>query len=257
MPERPERPEPFLLGVAGSTLYGLDIPGTSDRDEMGVFLERPDQIIGLSPRTESIQYSTAAQGTRSHAGDVDVNLYSLHKFISLCMSGNPTTIMLLFTRGEHLLKCGDLGDQLFDITQSIVSKKTGPRFIGYLDAQVKRLHGEGKVSRMPKRPELVEKYGFDVKYVSHALRLAYQGVELFETGKLELPMPEETRKITFEAKTGHYSFDESMTLISEARSKLLEYVDNGKSTPLPDEPDMDVINDFLYDVYTDYNLYDI
>ena len=40
---------------------------------------------------------------------------------------------------------------------------------------------------VPNRPELIEKYGWDVKYGSHALRLAYQGFEIASTGTLSLP----------------------------------------------------------------------
>jgi hypothetical protein len=42
---------------------------------------------------------------------------------------------------------------------------------------------------VPNRPELVEKYGWDVKYDSHALRLAYQGLVIASTGQLSLPLP--------------------------------------------------------------------
>ena len=63
-----------------------------------------------------------------------------------------------------------------------------------MKAQRDRLLGAGKRGAAPNRPELVERYGYDVKYASHALRVAYQGLEIVRDGCLALPMPEPERE---------------------------------------------------------------
>src|SRR6266568_8166828 len=70
------------------------------------------------------------------------------------------------------------------------------------EAQRQRLTGEGPSRRVPARPELVARYGYDVKYASHALRLAYQGLEVARAGRLTLPMPEPERERVLEVKRG-------------------------------------------------------
>jgi len=39
----------ILRGVVGSTTHGTAIDGQDDRDEMGVFVEPPEDVCGLAP----------------------------------------------------------------------------------------------------------------------------------------------------------------------------------------------------------------
>lgn len=79
--------------------------------------------------------------------------------------------------------------RLRELAPALLSQRAVHRFMGYMRAQRERLDGGGRRGRVPNRPELVERYGYDVKYASHALRLAYQGLEIARDGRLTLPMP--------------------------------------------------------------------
>ena len=68
---------------------------------------------------------------------------------------------------------------------------------------------------MPNRPELIERYGWDVKYGSHALRLAYQGHEIASEGTLSLPMREPQRERVLAVKRGEVPRDEVSAEIAE------------------------------------------
>ena len=46
-----------------------------------------------------------------------------------------------------------------------------------MHSQHERMLGQSK-RNVPNRPELIARHGWDVKYGSHALRLAYQGFEI-------------------------------------------------------------------------------
>jgi len=39
----------ILRGIVGSTSHGTAIEGQDDRDEMGVFVEPPEYVCGLTP----------------------------------------------------------------------------------------------------------------------------------------------------------------------------------------------------------------
>lgn len=54
----------ILRGVVGSTAYGLAIEGSDDRDEMGVFVESPQRVCGMTPLDHIIQRD-AKEGERS------------------------------------------------------------------------------------------------------------------------------------------------------------------------------------------------
>jgi hypothetical protein len=130
-----------------------------------------------------------------------------------------------------------LGEQLRSLAPSLLSQRAVHRFIGYMDAQRQRLTGEGRRGRMPNRPELVARYGYDVKYASHALRLAYQGLEIARDGRLTLPMPEAERRRVLEVKRGGVPvMAEVLAEIDSVRRQIEDILGAGR-TPLPPEPD--------------------
>lgn len=228
---------------AGSTLFGLDT-AASDRDEMGIYVEQPEQVLGLALTAEHYVTHTQPVGVRSGAGDVDAVLYSLRKYVRLAMAGNPTVVSLLYAPPRALISSSVLAEELMDLAPSILSVHTGHRFLGYLEAQRERLTGGGRQSRVPKRPELQEAYGYDTKYASHALRLGLQGLEVVRTGALTLPMPEEARTTVMEVKTGQVGYDEALARIDATRDALRAAIDSGTS-PLSPEPDWLRVNAWL------------
>src|SRR6266700_5233445 len=85
----------ILRCEVGSTVHGLGVAGTDDRDEIGVCIEPPDRVIGLR-NFEQIVLRSQKQGVRSEAGDLDLTVYGLRKFAALALRGNPS-ILLLFS----------------------------------------------------------------------------------------------------------------------------------------------------------------
>src|SRR5438874_885859 len=175
----------ILRCVVGSGLHGIAIEGTDDHDEMGVFVESAETVLGLEGRHDHDQWRTQPEGTRSGPGDTDLIRYSLRKYVRLAVQGNPTILLPLYAPDSAILLRTELGDELRGLASSIVSRRAAPRFLGYLDAQRQSMLG---LRKRPNRPELVEKYGYDTKFAAHALRLAIQGVELFTEGRNHLPM---------------------------------------------------------------------
>ena len=96
------------------------------------------------------------------------------------------------------------------------------------------------------RPELVEAHGFDTKYAMHAVRLGYQGIELLQTGRLTLPMPEPTRSRVMAVRLGERSFDEVLAEIDEVQRRLTAAL---AETALPEEPDRGAVDAFLVGAY--------
>ena len=96
--------------------------------------------------------------------------------------------------------------------------------------------GGGRRSRVPNRPELVERHGYDTKYASHALRLGRQGVELATTGRLSLPLRSGDLEQCLAVKRGELGFAEALALVDAARAELHSVLLGGRCV-LPDEPD--------------------
>jgi len=62
--------------------------------------------------------------------------------------------------------------------------------------------------------------GVDWKALSHAVRVSYQGIELLSTGKITLPLPEDTKKIVMDIKLGNKHYKEVSILIEELLTKI-------------------------------------
>ncbi|WP_234401781.1 nucleotidyltransferase domain-containing protein, partial [Thermobifida halotolerans] len=174
----------------GSGVHGIAVSGQDDRDEMGICVEPPEYVVGLRA-FEQYVFRTQPEGVRSGPGDLDLTVYSLRKWTRLALAGNPTVLIPLFVPDSEIVHVDDLGRDLRANAERFVSRSAGHRFLGYLRAQRDRMLGRrgGRTNR----PELVDRYGFDVKFAAHMIRLGLQGVELLETGRITLPMPEPWR----------------------------------------------------------------
>ncbi len=239
----------ILRGVIGSTAHGLALPGTDDRDEMGVCVEDMAGVVGFSEFEQFIYRSAAEREHRhdapSQPGDLDLTIYSLRKFCRLALHGNPTILNLLFVPPETCSVYTALGGTLQEMAPLFVSRQAGRRYLGYLEAQRQRLLGE-RGQKKTNRPELEAKFGFDTKYAMHMLRLGFQGVELLTTGGLVLPMPEPARGFLMGVRRGTVTLQECLTQCGELERELKDLV---TSADLPAEGDAARVEQWMCHVY--------
>ncbi|WP_051393397.1 nucleotidyltransferase domain-containing protein [Glycomyces arizonensis] len=239
----------ILRTEVGSGLHGIAVAGTDDHDEMGVFIEPPECVIGMAGPMDHYVWRTQPEGHRSGHGDTDLVMYSLRKYLRLACAGNPTVLLPLFAPTESVYALTEFGTELRELAEAFLSQRAARRFVGYLDGQLDRMLGRGGQNGVPNRPELVERYGYDVKYASHALRLAYQGLELAEHARLTLPMPEAEREHVRRVKTGGVAtVDEALDQIRAVRGRLADRLDAG-GTVLPAEPDLERISAWSIDAH--------
>lgn len=237
----------ILRAVTGSTAHGLNLPGTDDRDELGICLEDLESFTGFSEFENYIYRSAAAREGKSDApsqpGDLDLTIYSLKKFLRLAMQGNPSVLNLLFVK--DFVKVDANGWKVQEWAPLIVSRQAGKRYLGYMESQRQRLLGE-RGQKKVNRPELEAKFGFDTKYAMHILRLGFQGVELLTTGKITLPMPEKEREFVFGVRQGKYSLHETLTQAGELERELKDLID---SSELPEHPNRELLEKHMIDMY--------
>lgn len=241
----------ILRGLVGSTVHGLNVnDGIEDRDEMGVCIEPLPEAMTLDEPFEQFIYRTAAEregrdNARSIAGDLDLTIYSLRKWMRLALQGNPTILLLLFTPDDQLVQCDSFGRELRGLTPQIISRRVQARYLGYLQAQKQRITGERGQKRIH-RPELEEMYGFDTKYAMHMLRLGFQGVEILTTGRLSLPMREPERSYLLDVRRGKVAEQECLTRAGELEQELSTLA---TTSPLREAPDEKAVEDWMLDAY--------
>jgi len=88
--------------------------------------------------------------------------------------------------------------------------------------------------------------GIDWKALSHAVRVNFEGQELLKTGFITFPCPE--RKLLLDIKTGKVPYKEVEVLIETG---LQDLETAQKASKLPEKPDLEWADNFLYDVYSD------
>lgn len=240
----------ILRTVVGSEVHGINIPGSDDHDEMGVFIEPRDLVYGVTedtadpnaqPGMDHHVWRTKPEGERSGHGDTDLVIYSLRRYLRLCIKGHPTVLLPLFAPESQVLLSNRLGDVLRESRTLFLSQDSVHRFIGYMARQRQLMMGAGPQGKLPNRPELVDAYGYDTKYASHALRLALQGYEVATTGHLTLPMPDGDRERVLAIKRGDVTQQDALDQIADVGDELRAFMAAG-SCQLPSRPYLPVIS---------------
>lgn len=133
----------IVKAVAGSHLFGLNTP-TSDKDYKGVYMPDTDDIL-LGKVKRSINTSTNKSSTKNGADDIDMELYSLHKFLKMLQEGQTVAMELLFTPDHLIIEKHPIWDEIVAMRDQLVHKKV-TAFIGYAKTQANKYGIKG--SRM-------------------------------------------------------------------------------------------------------------
>lgn len=124
-----------FLGYVGSQSHGTYVPkddpnSIDDVDVMGVVRVPPRYFAGLD---------TFEHWTRQHE-ELDIVVYSLHKFARLLLKGNPNVLGLLWLRPEDNLDTPPAWWMtLRDHRSLFVSKAAYTSFAGYANGQLERM----------------------------------------------------------------------------------------------------------------------
>jgi predicted nucleotidyltransferase len=227
----------ILLYEYGSRLYGTDTE-ESDHDLMGIMVEPKEYVLGLE---QFDQYQTV-KSARSTVDDVDETIYSLRKWATLAAKGNPTVQMALFASSYEVST--SLGALIVSSKDVFLSKEAGKRYLGYMSGQRKAMTGER--NKRTNRPELVNKYGYDTKFAYHMLRLGLQGVELMDTGAIELPMKPKNIEYLLAVRSGDVSLDEVFASADRLAVLLEDAINNSR---LPEFANYSKVNNLLTTIY--------
>ena len=232
----------LLRSEIGSTLYGTNLD-TSDSDQMGIVVEPKEFVVGFD-NFEQFTWRDPPQGEKSQAGDSEGTLYSLRKYLKLALDGNPTVMLLLFVPQEQLLESKLHGLALQANAHRFISRNSAGRFLGYMGAQMQKFTGER--SQKTNRPDLINEFGYDTKFAYHMLRLGIQGIELIQTGNIQLPMKSKHQAQLKAVRRGAYTFAEVLDSARYLEAELLTLRD---SPDLPPKGDRAWVQNWMIETY--------
>lgn len=225
----------ILKIVSGSHMYGTNTPD-SDKDYVGICIPTKDYILGMYKFEQLEERTNPSNSNKQNTrADNDYTCYSLPKFIKLAYDNNPNVLEVLFAPEESVVHWDDFGKELLANRHLFVSKRAYYKFLGYAIAQKRKLITKESVGL---RAAIVKKYGYDVKYASHLIRLLYFGIEILRTGNLVLPT--EHREYLVQIKNGEWG---PLSQIIDKAAYLEEFLEQSlKSSALLEHPDIDKIN---------------
>jgi hypothetical protein len=107
---------------------------------------------------------------------------------------------------------------------------------------------EWKLNRNPKRAELEKKFGFDLKFATHLVRLLRTCREILETGKLLVKRPDAEELLAI--RNGDWSYDQVIEFAEKEDTELNEIV---KKCSLPKVPDANFFDGIVRDIILEFH----
>jgi len=230
------------LFVGGSQLHGAKVSGYDDLDIYGCYIEPPERILGVLSLEHYVWSSGSATG-KNTADDVDVTTYSLHRWGELIRKGNPAILHYLFA--ENTLSSSNTWEKFIGShREQLISKRAAMQYLGFAESQRMRLTGERGMGRHGQRPDLIERYGFDVKFAMHYIRLLGECRELLREHKVTLPRPE--KELLIDIRTGKYTQEQVFELGSDLARECEALLEKSN---LPGGVNVDILSKQIADAY--------
>jgi len=227
--------------IMGSIAYGVR-NDSSDMDVYGfcipprdfVFPHLRGEIAGFStPGPQFDQYQEHHIKDPSALGgkgrEYDLAIYSIIKYFRLCMENNPNIIDSLFVPQRCVLFSTTVGDMVRENRGLFLHKGAWHKFKGYAFAQMRKLKTKNPQG---KRKEMHEKYGYDVKFAYHVLRLLDEVEQILTEQDIDLERNREQLKTI---RQGDWSVDEIEQYFSSKEKELESLYTNSNLPSRPDE----------------------
>ncbi len=241
----------IYLTITGSVAYGaadttvnsdVDIYGVCIPSKLELFPHLAGKLYGFDDINCFQQYQKHhvfdSHALNGKGIEYDINIYNIVKFFKLLMANNPSCIDALFTSHEHILSISQAGNVLRENRKLFLHKGCWAKFKGYSYSMLHKMD-----SKTPKkgsnRFKLREKFGFDVKYGMHIVRLLLEAEQILIEGDLDLMRHKEQLK---SIRRGEWSIKQIKEWAQNKEKQLEElYV----KSPLPSGPDKTKIKNIL------------
>lgn len=232
--------------LMGSVAYGVSTD-TSDMDIYGfcippkniVFPHLNGEIMGFGKQHERFE-----QWQQHHIKDVsakkeyDFSIYSIVKYFQLCMQNNPNMIDSLFVPRRCILHSTAVGELVRENRKLFLHKGAWHKFKGYAYSQVHKMKIKNPEPGST-RYEMVQKYGYDLKFAYHVVRLLNEIEQILTEHDLDLERNREQLKAI---RRGEWTQEQIIDYF-ETREKDLESLYTSSS--LPHSPDEEKIKGLL------------
>ena len=175
----------------------------------------------------------------AHGGkgvEYDLTIYSIVKYFKLLMENNPNIIDTLFVPRRCVVYSTKVGELVRENRKLFLHKGCWSRFKGYAYSQIHKMQ-----TKEPEggRKKIIEKFGFDVKFAYHVVRLLNEVEQILIEEDLDLERNKEQLKAI---RRGDWSQKQVEDYFSEKEKQLEKvYIDSR----LPAKPNVESIRSLL------------
>lgn len=224
--------------TVGSRLYGINNED-SDWDYRGFGLPEPDELVGL----KNWEQSVGKDEVKKEEGTI----YSLGKFVRLCLKGNPTVLETNFVDSSFIRFKTQLGENITRfIRENFITKQVFLAYSAYFRAQLAKLQ---RPNREGKRQELIDKYGYDTKFASHAYRLGIQCQQAMNYGKISPTLNFLAKNFCIDIRSGVHSKELILDILNGLDKTMYRAY---QTSTIPEKPDFNKINSWLTQIHLNY-----
>ena len=234
------------LCVMGSQAYGVSTD-TSDFDIYGycippkelVFPHLAGEIPGFGRQIQRFEV-----WQEHHIKDTNKNIerdfavYGIVKYFQLCMENNPNMIDSMFVPRNCVIHSTAVSENIRENRHIFLHRGAWHKFKGYAYAQMSKIRNKVN-STNEKRAETIEKFGYDVKFAYHCVRLMNEVEQILVEGTLDLQRNREQLK---SIRRGEWAIEQLEEYFMNKEHALETAYSNSK---LPETPAEDAIKKLL------------
>lgn len=233
------------ITVMGSEAYGVS-SGDSDKDYYGfcippkhfIFPHLGGYIVGFDKLPEFNQWQQ--HHIEFNKVIYDLSIYSIVRYIYLCMDGNPNMLDSLFTPTTCVIHSNAIGNKIKDNRHLFLSKRLWPKLFGYAKSQLHKAAGKNPEPGS-KRDNIRQQFGYDTKFLYHVVRLFSQAEQIFKENTLDL-QEKSRRELMKAVRRGEMPEQDVLKWVSSKESYLENLYQNSK---LPEYPSKEKIKRLL------------
>lgn len=223
--------------IMGSDAYGVS-SGASDKDVYGVvfppinfvFPHLAGEIFGFGRQLKRFDNWQEHHIKTPDGEEWDFQIYSIVNYFQLAMENNPNILDSLFTPRRCILSSTSVGELIRERRRDFLHKGSWHKLKGYAYSQLNKIRTKTAVG---KRAELVEQFGYDVKFAYHVVRLLLEAEMILVEHDLDLERHREQLK---SIRRGEWT-EEQLREWAQTKEKHLEEVYNKSDLRhSPDEP---------------------
>jgi len=171
--------------IVGSIAYGVsdefsdfDVNGFCIPPRDVVFPHLRGDIEGFGRQKQNFNgyqkhhvFDENAKGGKGR--EYDLNIYNIVHYMFLCMENNPNMVTTLFVPRDCILHATPISEMVREKRDTFLHKGSWHKYKGYSYQQRHKMQGKNP-EEGSKRHKLREKYGYDVKFAYHTVRLLYE-----------------------------------------------------------------------------------